>query len=71
MSGHRLEVLSLTKEAFAPFGDVIETDGSPHYPINQGTTERFHDLAAVDVLQKSGRPLMKTTLTWFLSCPMP
>ena len=33
----------LTREAFAPFGDVIETEGAHHYPINQGTTERYHD----------------------------
>lgn len=70
MSGHRLEVLSLTKEAFAPFGDVIETDGSPHYPINQGTTERFHDLAAVDVLEKSGRPLINIFRAQPLNYPL-
>lgn len=38
----------LTRRAFAPFGDVIETDGAQHYPINRGTVERFHDLASVD-----------------------
>lgn len=48
----------LTRESFAPFGDVIETDGAHHYPINEGTTERFHDLAAVDVAEGGGRPLI-------------
>lgn len=42
-----IKVEALTREAFAPFGDVIETDGAAHYPINQGTTERYHDLARV------------------------
>lgn len=35
----------LTRAAFEPFGDVIELDGAQHFPINGGTTERFHDLA--------------------------
>lgn len=48
----------LTREAFAPFGDVIETLGAAHYPINEGTTERFHDLAAVDIAEGGGRPLI-------------
>ncbi len=38
----------LTKAAFAPFGDVIESDGARHFPINQGFAERFHDLATID-----------------------
>jgi ureidoglycolate lyase len=49
----------LTREAFAPFGDVIELDGARHFPINGGTTERFHDLARVDVGRDGGgRPLI-------------
>jgi len=48
----------LTKEAFAPFGEVIETRGSPHFTINGGSTERFHDLAEVDVSESGGRPLI-------------
>ena len=42
-----LGVHPLTRAAFAPFGHVIETDGAVHYPINNATTERFHDLAPV------------------------
>ena len=48
----------LTREGFAPFGDVIETQGAGHYPINEGTTERFHDLAAVDIAESGGRTLI-------------
>lgn len=42
----------LTREAFAPYGDVIETrpDGDPGaYSINGGMTQRHHDLAQVDI----------------------
>lgn len=53
-----LKARPLTREAFAPFGDVIETAGARHYPINNGTTERFHDLANVDVSSADGRPLI-------------
>lgn len=39
----------LTKEAFAPFGDVIEIDeNAANHPINGGTTQRF-DLANATV----------------------
>ena len=48
----------MTREAFAPFGDVIQLEGAHHYPINLGTTERFHDLATVDVADEGGRPLI-------------
>ncbi len=48
----------LTKDAFAPFGDVIEMAGAHHYPINQGTTERYHNLANVDVASQDGQPLI-------------
>ena len=53
-----LRVERLTREAFAPFGDVIELDGARHFPINGGTTERFHDLAHVDVGDQGGRTLI-------------
>jgi ureidoglycolate lyase len=43
-----LNIEPLTKEAFAPFGDVIETEGSAHFLINNGSTQRFHRLAEVE-----------------------
>jgi ureidoglycolate lyase len=39
----------LTAASFAPFGDVIAVDATrPHFSINGGNTERYHDLAALD-----------------------
>ncbi|MBU1331042.1 MAG: ureidoglycolate lyase [Gammaproteobacteria bacterium] len=37
----------LSKAAFAPFGDVIETDDSAFFMINNGSTQRYHQLATV------------------------
>ena len=48
----------LTAAAFAPFGDVIDTAGVTPLSINDGTTERFHDLAKVDVGSDAGKPLI-------------
>ena len=52
---HILKPEPLTRAAFAPFGDVIEMPGAHHYPINENTTERYHDLAEVDVAADGGR----------------
>lgn len=41
-----IKIEPLTKTAFEPFGDVIEiADDTRSYPINNGTTQRFHNLA--------------------------
>ncbi|MGH8289935.1 MAG: ureidoglycolate lyase [Steroidobacteraceae bacterium] len=53
-----LEAEPLRAEAFAPFGFVIETTGHLPRSINEGTCERFDDLAPVDVLADGGRPLI-------------
>ncbi len=48
----------LTQQAYAPFGQVIETEGAHHYPINGGMTERYHDLARVELGGVHPRPLI-------------
>ena len=52
-----LEARPLCREAFAPFGDVIEAGGARHFTINNGTVERYHDLARVE-LDAGARPLV-------------
>ena len=57
----------LTREAFRPFGDVIEMEGAAHFTINQGFAERFNDLALVDVETEGG----STNVSLFLGTPRP
>jgi ureidoglycolate lyase len=49
---------TLSAQVFAPFGEVIETQGRSGRWINQGTSQRFDDLAQVDVLEAHGRPMI-------------
>ncbi len=58
MSRFELRPEPLTREAFAAFGDVIDTDGARSHLINEGTADRFHDLAEVDVDEAGGRALI-------------
>lgn len=53
-----IKIQPLTRAAFAPFGDVIETDGAHHYPINAGMCERYHDLARVETAGPNARQLI-------------
>lgn len=48
----------LTAAAFGPFGQVIELAGAQHYSINGGMTERYHDLARVELGGINARPLI-------------
>lgn len=51
----RLTVEPLTTNAFAPFGDVIQTRDAAWYHINQGSTRRYHDLAKVQLQGNDAR----------------
>ena len=46
----------LTREVFAPFGEVIEKAGSETRLINNGMCTRHHDLARVEIIGEGGRP---------------
>jgi ureidoglycolate lyase len=58
MAKSRIPVESLTRDAFQMFGDVIEAEDRNSLITNQGTARRYNDLAAVDVTQDGGRPLI-------------
>ncbi|MCJ8318149.1 MAG: ureidoglycolate lyase [Colwellia sp.] len=49
----------LTAAAFSAFGDVIETSNDvKNFAINDGFTQRYHDLAKVDVTDNNGHTLI-------------
>lgn len=51
-----LRIEPLTREAFAPFGEIIDAGAAKQvYAINAGTARRFHDLAALDCAHEGGR----------------
>lgn len=53
-----VEIEPLTRDAYAPFGQVIDIEGADHFPINGGMTERYHDLARVELGGVHARPLI-------------
>ncbi|MCX4029518.1 ureidoglycolate lyase [Endozoicomonas sp. SM1973] len=61
----------LTKAGFAPFGDLIEVnEETPFLMINQGYTQRFHDLATIDASACNGTPLLSIFRSKPLSVPV-
>jgi len=57
----------LTSEAFCAFGDVIEASANANnFAINDGFTQRYHDLAKVDVCDKEGHAIISV----FRSTPL-
>ena len=60
----------LTRDAFAPFGQVIEAEGAHHYPINAGNCERFHDLARVELAGVHARPLISILKSKSFTLPL-
>jgi ureidoglycolate lyase len=53
-----MSVEALTGEAFAPFGDVIEFEGSDFFPINNGMADRYHALAEVELGDQQSRAVI-------------
>jgi ureidoglycolate lyase len=54
----RLVARPLTREAFAPFGDVIDDTGPTRMMINGGKAERVHDLATAEAAGPNARVIM-------------
>ncbi|SFU76009.1 ureidoglycolate lyase [Halomonas korlensis] len=60
----------LTPEAFAPFGDVIDTRIADCFPINAGRTRRYHDLATVETLGEDARTLISIFVSQPVALPL-
>ena len=43
-----MQIQPITKETFAPFGDLIDCTGDPDMIINLGKCGRYHDRAQID-----------------------
>ena len=43
-----IQIQPLTATAFAPYGDLLDTEGAPDKLINQGLCGRYHDRARLD-----------------------
>jgi ureidoglycolate lyase len=57
----------LTREAFAPFGDVLDTDWPDHFPINNGMAQRFHALSRAEATG----PAAEVAISIFRGQPYP
>ncbi|CAN7575817.1 ureidoglycolate lyase [Pararhizobium sp. LjRoot238] len=53
-----IDIRPLTREAFAPFGEVLETEGAPSFPINAGKCVRYHDLAKIETTGEKARAMI-------------
>ena len=54
-----LRVEPLSADAFAPFGEVIDAAAAKQvYAINEGTAQRYHDLATLDCGHENGRVIL-------------
>ncbi|WP_225774922.1 ureidoglycolate lyase [Pseudomonas sp. Marseille-Q5115] len=67
----QLTIEPLSREAFAPFGDVIATEGRDHFLINNGSTERYHRLADVQLSGPEDTGIISIFRAQALSMPMP
>lgn len=66
-----LQVIPLTREAFAPFGDVIEvSESAEQREINEGHTTRFHDLARLTLSDQGGQPAINIFRSKPLASPI-
>ncbi|MDO5370269.1 ureidoglycolate lyase [Paracoccus sp. (in: a-proteobacteria)] len=50
----------LTAEAFAPWGEVLDTTGEPDRIINEGRCGRWHDRARLDVEGQAGISIFRS-----------
>ena len=62
-----IEVRALSRDTFAPFGDVLDVSHPDRFEINDGFTTRVHDLFEPELLGGGARVLVN----FFLGRPRP
>lgn len=65
-----ITIRPLTRESFAPFGEVLETEGAETRLINAGTCTRFHALAAVEARGEGARVVVSLFRAQPISPPL-
>ncbi|MBD1552235.1 ureidoglycolate lyase [Pseudomonas typographi] len=65
-----LAIEPLAPQAFAPFGDVIDTDGRDFFMINNGSTQRYHKLAEVQTESPEDRAIINIFRAQALQYPL-
>lgn len=63
----KLSIEPLMRQAFAPFGEVVETEGLTPLSINQGYAARYNELANIDVGADGGQ----INISWFVASARP
>lgn len=53
-----LTIQTLTRDGFAPFGDVLEFEDRESYPINNGKADRYHAQAAIELAGDDARAVV-------------
>jgi ureidoglycolate lyase len=71
MESITIKAQPLNKENFAPYGEVIETEGARHFGMNDGMLERYYDLAHFDVDHKEGGRVVMSITTCTQTSSMP
>lgn len=69
MPATHIRLEPLDRAGFAPFGDVIDLDAD-WFPINQGTTRRYHALGDIQVLGDHGRGVISLAVAKQASMPI-
>ncbi len=67
MSKTQIRIETLTKAAFAPYGEVVEAEGAKEIPINQGYAVRRNGLGTIDIATNSG----DVNISLFVAQPRP
>lgn len=67
---NKLIIETLTKQAFSPFGEVIETENRDHFSINNGSTERYNQLATVELSDPNDLAIMSVFRAQHLQYPL-
>ena len=71
MTTYKLTPKALSAEAFAPFGQVVQCEGNTPIMINDGNTERYHNLVTTEVQSAEDKVIINIFRAQPRTLPMP